>query len=245
MAESVRQQGILQPLIVAQSGRGEDAQQYILIAGERRLRAARRIGLETVPCVVRQASRQQMLEWALVENIQRADLNPIERAEAFRQYMDRFSLRQQDVAAKLGLPRATVANCLRMLDLCETIQGMIRQKMLSSGHAKVLAGLMGDQPRQLALAPKVVAEGLSVRQLEQLISPPAKSPQKAPQADGQGARRKPPYLLDLEEQLAEAVGTRVKIMPGRAKHAGRIVVDFYSLDDFDRITAKLGLQVQS
>jgi ParB family chromosome partitioning protein len=250
LTESIKHQGVLQPLIVCHASPdaadGYQQPAYVLIAGERRLRAARDASLTEVPCVVRSASRQQMLEWALVENIQRSDLNPIERAQAYREYMDRFQFTQADVAEKVDQPRATVANHLRLLDLSEEARSLLVEGMLSFGHGKVLASLAGDVDRQLALARKVVAEGLSVRDLERLIAESRDARDDADTASPKrpAVRTKPPYLVDLEDRLAQSIGTRVKIMPGRAKHSGRIVVDYYSLDDFDRISQRLGLQQQ-
>ena len=241
LADSITRQGILQPLIVARSSDPASGCAYTLVAGERRLRAARRAGLHAVPCVVRTASGQQMLEWALVENIQRSDLNPVERADAYQQYIDRFGLTQADAAERLGKPRATVTNYLRLLDLAGDIQEMIRRGQLSFGHAKVLASISGSPDRQLALARKAAGGKISVRQLEQLVAagPTGESPRsrKAPV--------KAPYIRDMEQQLTEAVGTQVSISPSKAKNAGRIVVDYYSLDDFDRIASRLGLRVSS
>jgi ParB family chromosome partitioning protein len=241
LADSITQQGILQPLVVTRAHGLQPEVPYVVVAGERRLRAARLAGLAKVPCIVRQASSQQMLEWALVENIQRSDLNPIDRAQAYRQYMDRFHLTQVQVAERLSQPRATVANYLRILELCDDVQGMLRDGQLSFGHAKVLAGLIGQPQRQIALARKAVEANLSVRQLEQLVGDPAASPPPPAPAE---RRAKPAYLRDLEERLTACVGTRVVLQPGRARHSGRMVIDFYSLDDFDRIAGRLGLTAE-
>lgn len=241
LRESIRQQGILQPLIVSFAGAGEESDgSYVLIAGERRLRAAKEAGLETVPCIIREAGPQQMTEWALIENLQRSDLNPIERAEGYQHYIDRFSLSTAEAAERLGQPRTTVANHLRLLELCDDVRQLIAQGMLTFGHAKVLAGV-GDVELQLSLARKVVAKGLSVRALEEALqeaqdaAPGRERTQAKPKA-------KPAYVRDLEEKLTHTVGTRVAILPGRAKHTGRIVVEYYSLDDFDRIAESLGWQ---
>jgi ParB family chromosome partitioning protein len=235
LAESIRLQGVLQPLIVAKGQEGSE-RPFVLIAGERRLRAARQVGLTAVPCITRQATTQQMLEWALIENIQRADLNPLERAQAYRDFMDRFNLTQAEAAARLGQPRANVANYLRILDLCDEIQGMLTNGSLTFGHAKLLAGL-ADPTRQLRLARKVVNGCLSVRQLESLLADAT----AAPPAGSGTPHSKAPYLADLEQRLSQAVGSRVTVRPGRAKHSGRIVIEYYSLDDFDRIASVLGM----
>ena len=240
LAQSIRQDGILQPLILAPANDDGAERPYVLIAGERRLRAARLAGLATVPCIIRQASDQQIAEWAVIENIQRSNLNPIERANAYRDVMDRFSLTQQQVAERMGQPRATIANYLRLHDLCDELQTMTADGRLTFGHAKVLAGLAGQEDRQRSLARRVVAEGLSVRKLETIINttPAEPKPKSAPQA-------KPAFVRDMEQQLTEVVGTRVTILPGRSKNSGRIVVEYYNLDDFDRIAGGLGLSVQT
>jgi len=193
-----------------------------------------------VPCVIRQASRRQILEWAIIENIQRADLNPIEKARAYQDYIDRFHLTQADAAERLGQPRTTVANYIRLLELHDDIQKMLIDGALSFGHAKILAGLAGQADKQLALANKIIAEGLTVRDLERLLAPPAPSPAAEPKP----ATLKPAYIRDLEERLTHAVGTRVAIQQARAKNKGKIVIEYYSLDDFDRITSSLGLRAE-
>jgi len=251
LAATIARQGILQPLLVAPADLSQGSlphaaggKPYTLIAGERRLRAAVKAGLQTVPCVVRQANPRQMLEWAIIENIQRSDLNPIDRARGYRDYLDRFNLTATQAVEPLGQPRATISNYLRLLDLCDELQQMVVNGRLTFGHAKVLAGLAGRPAKQLALAAKVTAGGLSVRQLEALVASENAGRSTAP-GPSAPASPKDPYILDLEEQLTRAVGTRVTIAAGRAKHTGRITIDFYSLDDFDRITQALGLEVES
>lgn len=241
LAESIVKQGIIQPLVVCRSpGEAETEKPYTLIAGERRLRAARQAHLDTVPCVVRNVTPQQMLEWALIENIQRTDLNPIERAQAYREYIDRFNLTQSDAGERLGQSRANIANYLRLLELESEVCNYLLEGLLTFGHAKVLASLLADRDAQLTAARKVVSENLSVRQTETLIAAMQNS-----RAQDQPTRRtaspKAPYLMNLENRLSETVGTRVTILPGRNKHTGRIVVQYYSLDDFDRISIALGL----
>lgn len=241
LAASIAEHGILQPLVVTQVSDTAAERPYVLIAGERRLRAAVQAGLATVPCIFRQATDRDLLEWSLVENIQRSDLNPIERAQAYRDYMDRFGLTQADVGARTGQARATVANYLRLLDLCDDVQLMLLDGSLTFGHAKALAGLAGQPERQAELAHKTVAGGLSVRQVEAVVAAAERGWPAEVSAAMKPARHRPPYLVDLEERLTQAVGTRVAIRPGRAKDTGRIVVEYYSLDDFDRIARCLGL----
>jgi len=242
LAESIRRYGLLQPVVVTELPEGSGGRGYQLIAGERRLRAAVMAGVREIPCIVRRASRQEMLELALVENIHRSDLNAIERAEGYRDLMDRFSLSQEELAARLGHPRSTVANYLRLLDLCDDVQALVRSGALSFGHAKVLAGLAGKEEVQRALARRVVREGLSVRALEHAVAGlEGQSPGKAEAAGPSRAA----YILELERQLSQAVGTKVVVRPGRGKHVGRIIIHYYSLEDFDRIVEALGAEIES
>ncbi len=245
LAASIREQGILQPLILVRTSDEAADQPYVLIAGERRLRAARQIGLTTVPCVIKDADQQQMLEWAIIENIQREDLNPVDRARAYRDYLDRFQFTQAQAAERLGEPRTTIANHLRILDLTDDVQKMLIDGRLSFGHAKVLAGLAGNPEVQLSLACKVAAGSASVRQLEELVA--QEQGKGDPQAAAKTSKLKtrPAYILDLEEQLTQVVGTRVAIQTGKKRHTGKIVLEFYSLDDFDRISQSLGLSIES
>ena len=243
LAESIRTQGVLQPLLVAPTTETGSARPFVLIAGERRLRAASHAKLPAVPCLVRQATPQQMLEWAMIENIQREDLNPVEQARAYRDYMDRFNLTQAQVAERLGQPRGTVANYLRLLDLSDAVQQMLLADDLTFGHAKVLAGLAGHPARQLALARKAARKGLSVRQLEGMIA--VAHPGGRPDKPHRSRPDKPAYIQDLQDQLARQVGTKVTITPGRAKDTGKLIIDYYSLDDFDRIVAGLGVKLDS
>lgn len=243
LADSIRRQGLLQPLLVVEQDGG-----YIVIAGERRLRAAKAAGLTEVPCVVREATREQMLQWALTENLQRSDLNVVDRAVAYRDYMDQFSVTQQQLSEQLSIPRATIANTLRMLDLCDYVQTMLASDSLSFGHGKVLAGLAGRPAEQIALAKSIVEGGLSVRHLEQLVARIVNGEsdaRSAPAADRGPGPLKSQHILDLERQLARVVGTKVTIRPGRSKHKGRITLEYYSLDDFDRIVESLGATLES
>jgi len=243
LTASVREHGILQPLLVAPRGDNPVDTTYVLIAGERRLRAAKLAALTSVPCVLRNADSRQLLEWAIIENVQRSDLNPIDRAKAYRDYIDRFSLTQAQAAQRLSQPRATIANYLRILDLSDDVQQLLLSGRLSFGHAKVLAGLAGRPEIQLALAGKTAARNLSVRQLEALVASENSSDTNDPPARSRST--KPPYILDLEQQLSGVIGTRVTIRTGRAKDTGAVTIEFYSLDDFDRITRALGARVES
>jgi len=250
LAESIKLQGVLQPLLVtpATGPDGDAGEKFLLIAGERRLRAATQAGLAEVPCIVREATPLQMTEWAMIENLQREDLNAVELAEAYRDFMDRFKFTQAQVAEKLSVPRATVANTLRVLDLDDMVQAMLIEGTLSFGHAKVLAGLAGQAGRQRKLAQRVVDQGLTVRQLEGIIATADISASgddaPAPKTDG---RKKDvdPHIRDLQDQLTRKLGVRVTIKPGKSENAGKLVVDYYSLNDFDRILEVLGVQLES
>jgi len=182
-----------------------------------------------------------MLQWALVENIQRKDLNAIERAEGYRAYIDQFRLTQADAARRLGQPRATVANYLRLLALCDEARGLLIEGRLSFGHGKVLASLTGAPERQGELARRAAEARWSVRQLEEAVEP-RRAAARGKKSKTETAR--PAYLADLEARLTDAVGTRVRIRPGRTTHTGRIVVDYYSLEDFDRISGAFGLRAE-
>jgi len=241
LAASVAAHGVLQPIRVTNASDQAADKPYVIVAGERRLRAAKLAGLKTIPCVISPATKEQMLQWAVIENVHRSDLNPIERGEAYLQFVNRFGISQSDLAQSLGEPRSTVANYLRILDLHDDIRAMIASNTLSFGHAKVLAGLVGRAEVQVPLARKAIAESLSVRQLETLVADANNASLPAGSAD-RPARPRPAYIRDLEERLSASVGTRVRVEPGRSKNTGRLVIEYYSLDDFDRIAARLGVE---
>ncbi len=246
LTESIRKQGVLQPLLVAPApeGRSEEAP-YILIAGQRRLRAAHDAGLTEVPVVVRKASDEQILEWAIIENIQRSDLNAVERAQAFRDVMDRFSLTQAQLAERVGSSRESVANYLRILDVCDSVQKMLLDGKLSFGHARALAGLSGKSDKQRSLAKRAVNKQLSVRQLEALVAAAQTGADAGDEGPTRSADPKAPHIADLEQQLARHLSTRVVIKPGRKQHTGQLTIDYNSLDDFDRLLTKLGVSLES
>ncbi len=231
LTESIKANGIIQPIVVRPSGVG-----YELIAGERRFRASQRAGLEEIPALVRQATDEQLHEWALVENIHRVDLNPIERAKAYREYVDCFSLTQAEAAERLGEGRSVVANYLRLLDLPQEIKQMLAQGQLSMGHARAILALPTDELRR-KLANRAMAGRLSVREVERLV-------RKYLAGTGQAkptARSKPAHIVDLESKLASELKTKVSIETRKSGHRGRIIIEFYSLDEFDGITERLGL----
>ncbi len=244
LAATLREHGLLQPILVAAMPSDAGATEYRLIAGERRLRAAKLAGLSELPCIVRPASGAHLLELALVENLHRADLNPVERASAYRELIDRFALNQQEVADRLGEPRATIANHLRLLGLSEDVRELILSGHLTFGHAKVLAGVTDDVDLQRTLAKRCAQERLSVRQLEELLRSGQGRTSQTRQERGQ--RQAPSaYIRDVEVQLTRAVGTKVSIRQRPGKHAGQVLIDYYSLEDFDRIVGKLGAELES
>jgi ParB family chromosome partitioning protein len=232
LADSIREVGILQPVLVRA---GEDGG-YELIAGERRWRAARRAGLQTIPAMVRVADDAAMLQHAIVENIQREELNPLEEAAAYQQLIEDFSLTHDDVATRVGKSRATITNTLRLLQLPPSIQRCLKDGTIRMGHARALLGTP-DRGFQEELAKRVVAEDLSVRQVEDAIrnrQEPAPPPNEvAAAASDPGGRLRPPGLLELEELLGDYLETRVKITMG-ARH-GRVQIEFANLEDLERI----------
>jgi ParB family chromosome partitioning protein len=246
LAASIRSEGVMQPIIVRAVTNGQNGDHaYELVAGERRWRAAQLASLTEVPAIVRPLDDRQLAEWALVENIQREDLNPIERAEAFRSLTERFSLSHGEVAERVGLDRSTITNLLRLLDLEQSVRDLIRDGLLSMGQARALAGL-ADPAMQKLLGQRIVAEGMSVRAVEAAVKKAA-----ALGSGGAVAAEPPPpairrasHLTDLEQQIARQLGSRVRIRPGRKKGAGAITIEFYSLDQFDALLNKLGVTAE-
>ena len=220
LAASIREVGLLQPILVQQIG-----ERYQIIAGERRFRAAILAGLKTMPCLVRQLSKKELGLAALVENLQREDLNPMETAQAVRQLMDEGKYTQEQAAEMLGKSRPRIANLLRLLQLSAAVRDMLMANQLTEGHARVLAGIK-DHKTQLALAKRVAAEGLSVRALEALQKKAPAKPlsSKAPQA---------PELAVFEERLREALGVRAAIRGNLKK--GKVVLSYASFDELEHI----------
>jgi ParB family chromosome partitioning protein len=228
LTASILEHGVLQPIVVRRHG-----DRYQVIAGERRFRAAQSAGLQEVPAVIRQADDEQMLELALVENLQREDLDPIEKATSFKSYLDRTGKTQDAAARRLGLDRSTIANMIRLLDLPKEVQFMVRSGLVAMGHARAILSLENPK-RQVEIAQRVAREGLSVRQVERLTAPAAPGRRKAK------AHAKDANVRDLEARLREALGTKVSVEQGPKAGTGRIIIEFYSPDDFERILARLG-----
>lgn len=230
LAESIRINGVIQPIIVRQVGL-----HYQVIAGERRLRASKQADKDKIPALIRKANDKEMLELALVENIHRANLNPIERAIAYQKFISTFSLTQSDAAKRLGENRSVVANHLRLLDLPKEIKTMLIESTLSMGHARAILSLPTDELRR-KLANRALAGRLSVREVERLVKL-----ELNPKPEKTNKKEKPPHIVDLEYRLQQALSTKVRIDTNKSGQRGSITIDFYSLDEFDKLTEKLGL----
>ena len=223
LADSIREHGIIQPIIVQKKGA-----HYQIVTGERRWRAAKLAGLKEVPVLIREYSDENAAEIALIENIQRKDLNPIEEAEAYRRLLTEFSMTQEKLAERISKNRVNIANSLRLLKLPEEVKSMVKEGTISTGHAKVLLSL--EDPAKLTLAAKeVAASNLSVRDTERLVKAFEKTPEKKKPLRNQVA------YDEAEQKLSQKLGTRVRINR-KAENSGKIEISFSSLEDFERIT---------
>ena len=229
LAASIRDRGVIQPLIVRRNGDG-----YELIAGERRLRAAMKAGLKEVPVVVREASDNDSLQLALIENLQREDLNAIEEAQAYRRLQEEFHLGQEEIAQKVGKSRPAVANSMRLLQLPEEVQRDVIEGKLSAGHARALLSLERDTLISAA-AREVIAKGLSAREVEKLVRK-LKGARRTKRAAG----LLDPDLRSFTEKLQRCLGTKVRVV--HRGNRGKIEIDYYSLSDLDRISRVIGIE---
>ncbi|MBM3837884.1 MAG: ParB/RepB/Spo0J family partition protein [Verrucomicrobia bacterium] len=237
LADSIREQGIVQPLIVRPRGDG-----FELIAGERRWRAAQMLGLSEVPVIVREADDRAVLELALIENLQRENLNPLEEALGYAQLVDQFQLTQETVAAKVGKSRAVVANALRLLKLPPEIQNYVRDGRLSVGHAKVVLGLNRAEEQSLA-ADRIIRQGLNVRQTEDLV---ARLQNRNTAVSGKTGGKTPmplqdAHMMDLETRLQQRFGTKVVVRYRQGK--GAIEIRFFTDDDLERVLEIVGVKL--
>ena len=232
LVDSVKVHGVLQPILVRTKGPNE----YELVAGERRLRAARAVGLEKIPAVVRELTNEQSLQIALIENLQREDINSIDAAIAYKRLSTEFGLSQEEIAFSLGKSRSAVTNTMRLLTLPEVIQNKLKRNMISEGHARAILAL-NTEDLQIELGRKIVDGGLSVREAERM----AKEWNRIENEGGKLknvsretlAAREDPNILQIESRLREQYGTKVSVV--RNKDRGRIEIEFYSDDDFDRL----------
>lgn len=238
LVASIKEHGIIQPLIARLRG-----DTYELIAGERRWRAAQKVGLIEAPVIIREASDQDVLELALIENLQREDLNPIEEANAFARLAKEFGLRQEDIAQKVGKSRATVANSMRLLDLHEQVQSWLTQDRISVGHAKVLLALKSREEQAL-LAEEIIRQNLTVRAAEKLVARHfADSGTPKPTRNGTPTAAKPaigPAIQHLQNQLQQHLATHVVLHHGEKR--GRIEIEYYGNDDLQRLLGLFGLK---
>jgi len=236
LADSIKQRGVIQPLLVRARSGADGATRYELIAGERRWRAAKDAGLTTLPAILRQASDEEVLEMALIENLQREDLNPIEEARAFEQLGSRFHLTQDQIAGKVGKNRATVANSIRLLALPDEVQSWLINGQISVGHAKAILGLTIAEEQRL-VAERILRRSLTVRETEQLVEH-LKGEAKT-RAAGKTPVGKSAQPVATEERLRQKLGTHVNLRHGRKK--GRIEIEYYGNDDLTRLLGMLGI----
>ena len=228
LSESIRLHGVIQPIILGEKQNGF----YPIIAGERRWRAAKMAGLTVIPAVVRDYEQQEIMEIALIENLQREDLNPIEEAQGYKNLMTAFGLTQEEVSEKIGKSRSAIANTLRLLTLSDAIKQLISDGDLSNGHARALLAI-NEEEKRLELAEKVIREGLSVRELEKLTGKKVPAPKKE-----KTPRKYDAEFADYENRLSQQMGTKVKIVNGEKK--GKIEIEYYGNDDLNRILTILG-----
>ena len=238
LADSLRQHGMIQPVLVRQVG-----ERFQLIAGERRLRAAVEAQLHEIPVRVMELDDQRVSELAMVENLQREDLNAIEKASAFRDYLNRYGGTQEELSGRLGLDRSTLSNLLRLLELPAPVQDAVRNKTITPGHARALLGLP-DPDARLSACQRVISEGLSVRQTEALVSTGEPTPSKSrlradpSHEDAKPGKSKAPHVLEIEEQLNSRFGTPVSIKV-KGRERGQIIISFNNQEEFERVTTMI------
>lgn len=233
LENSIRAHGVLAPITVRQGDNGY----YQIVAGERRWRAARRAGLDTIPAMVIDADEQTMMELALIENLQREDLNPMEEAEGYRALIDQFGMKQETVAERVGKSRSAVANSLRLLSLDESIRRMVAEGTLSSGHARAVLAIQ-DTEKRLAAAKTMTETGMSVRQAEAYVKKLNKPKTEEPDAAQQAPKEfQPDYYAELQRKLEGTMGRRVRI--DHKKNKGKIMLEYYGDDDLERLVEAL------
>lgn len=230
LSNSILEHGVVQPILVTPTKAGT----YRIVAGERRWRASKMAGLKEMPCIIKTFEEQEVMELALVENLQREDLNPIEEAEGYQKLMDAFSLTQEEISQKVGKSRSAVANSLRLNHLCDGVKKMLISGELTQGHARALIPIENEE-EQLLLAEKIVKEGLNVRQVEAMVSEIGKPEKKgSPKKENTMLQK---YYKEVEDSLGNRFGTKVKIHEGTKK--GKIEIEYYSKEDLERILFEL------
>lgn len=244
LAASIAASGLMQPIIVRRTSKQGGPATYEIIAGERRWRAAQLAGLDRIPAIVRDVDDRTAAELSLVENIQREDLNPMERADAFRRLIDEFGLSQQEVAQRVGLDRSSVSNHLRLHELDDATKQAVRQGLLNLGHAKALLGIPNIAHRR-ALAAQALRMGWSVREVERraklaLAATPATD---APPAASRRLSPAAANAADLERRLSEHLGTKVQLHPGRTGGSGKLIIEFFNLDQFEGLLRRMQFEV--
>ena len=225
LSDSIKEHGVVQPILVTPTSVGT----YKIVAGERRWRASKLAGIKEMPCIIREFDNKEVMELALVENLQREDLNPIEEAEGYKQLMDTFNLTQEEIGIRVGKSRSAVANSLRLNNLCDEIKKMVIDGRLSQGHARTLIPIESEE-LQLQLAQRVIKEGLNVRQTEALAASIGKNKKPVKKSVSPMTMK---YYKDVENRLSSRLGTKVKIHEGAKK--GKIEIEYYSKDDLERI----------
>ena len=243
LIDSVREHGVIQPLVVSELGRSEfddeesaEEPRYQLIAGERRLRAAKAAGLDRVPVVVRQSTPQELLELAIVENVQRADLSPLEEAVAYQRLVEDFGLTQQEVATRVGRSRTAVANAIRLVELPDAVRRALARGEITAGHARAILGLAGDDAR-IAACRRVVSEGMNVRQTESMVRAAVAPPPAGVRAARTGSIADEQSMA-VVAALERALGTRVRLRRGR-RGRGSLTIHFYSDEELEDVLGRL------
>lgn len=229
LAESIKEHGVISPILVT-PGKGGT---YKIVAGERRWRASKLAGLKEIPCIIKELNAQELSELAMVENLQRDDLNPIEESEGYRYLMERFSLTQEEIAKKIGKSRSAIANALRLNNLCPEVKALLKDDKISQGHARALLTLDADV--QLAIAERIIQDGLNVRQTEAIVQNYGSEKTRSQKKTVNPMMQK--YYKDVENNLSSQFGTKVRICEGSKK--GRIEIEYYSKDDLERILFEL------
>ena len=231
LVASIKEKGIMQPIIVRPAKGEKDQERFELIAGERRLRAMKELGFEEIPAIIKEVNDAEALEISLIENIQREELNAIEEAHAYEKLMDEFELTQDEIAKAVGKDRSTISNILRLLKLPEKIQDYVSRGTLSMGHARALLSMV-DSDKQIALANEMVKKGVSVREAEALVKlSPKRHKIKV-------KKEEDPHIKEAEEKLQHILGTKVTIIHGKKR--GRIQIDYYTSNDLERLINLLG-----